>query len=167
MATKSDFTSQEWESLRDAPYLVMLSVATAGSSGPFGSIKEAFAPADAIIEAAKGKNELLRQICDREEQKAALQSIRDSIKVTGNAQAVHSEVQSAAADTAAGANAILKHKGSIEDLNAFRRLLVDIAHRTTKAAKEGGFLGFGGEWISEVEHTTIRRISKALVLQSA
>jgi hypothetical protein len=167
MATRIDFTSQEWESLRDAPYLVMLSVATAGSSGPFGSIKEAFAQAGAIIEAAKGKNELLRHICDREELKVALQSIRDSIKVTGNAQAVRSEIQSAAADTAAAANAILKHKGSTEDLNAFRQLLVDIAYRTAKAAKEGGFLRFGGEWISEVEHTAIRRISKALVLQSA
>ena len=54
-----------------APQLVMLSVATAGSSGPFGSLKEAFAPAAAIIEAAKSGNELLRGICDREELKAA------------------------------------------------------------------------------------------------
>ncbi len=54
MAKKADFTPQEWESLRDAPHLVMLSVATAGSSGPFGSIMEAFAPSGAIIEAAKG-----------------------------------------------------------------------------------------------------------------
>ena len=40
------------QTLRDAPQLVMLSVATAGSSGPFGSLKEAFAPAAAIVEAA-------------------------------------------------------------------------------------------------------------------
>ena len=62
MAAKTDFTAQEWEVLCHAPHLVMLSVATAGSSGPIGSIKEAFAPAGAIIEAAKGNNELLRQV---------------------------------------------------------------------------------------------------------
>ena len=33
MAKKTDFTTQEWETLRDAPHLVMLSVATAGASG--------------------------------------------------------------------------------------------------------------------------------------
>ena len=93
MATKSDFTAQEWETLRDAPQLVMLSVATAGSSGPFGSLKEAFAPAGAIIEAAKGGNELLRSICDREELKAAQKSLRSSIKIGSDIKALRNQLQ--------------------------------------------------------------------------
>jgi hypothetical protein len=167
MATKSDFTTQEWEVLRNAPSLVMLSVATAGASGPFGSLKEAFAPAGAIIEAAKGSNQLLHDVCDREEFKAAQQSLRSSIKMEGDAKAMRDQLQWAAADKAAEANAILKRKGSTEDLQAYRQLLVEIADRTAKAAKEGGFLGFGGEWVSEGERTVISRISKALELQSS
>jgi hypothetical protein len=167
MATKSNFTAQEWATLREAPHLVLLSVATAGSSGPFGSIKEAFAPADAIIKATKGSNELLKDVCDREELKAAQKSIRSSLKVGSNANALREQLQWAAADKAAEANAILKKKGSPEDLEAYRLLLVDIADRTANAAKEGGFLGFGGDWVSEGERAVISRISQALEVQPA
>jgi hypothetical protein len=167
MATKADFTAQEWEVLRDVPHLVMLSVATAGFSGPIGSIKEAFAPMGAIIEAAKGNDELLRGVCDREELKAAQQSLRSSIKTGSDAKALRDELQNAAAEKAAAANAILKQKGSPENLNAFRQLLMDIADRTANAAKEGSFLGFGGERVSEGERAVIQRISQALDIERA
>ena len=167
MATKASFTPQEWEVLRDLPQLVMLSVATAGSSGPIGSIKEAFAPLGAIIEAAKGNDELLRGVCDREELKAAQQSLRSSIKISGDAKALHDEIQNTAAEKAAAAIAILKQKGSPEDLKAFRKLLMDIADRTANAAKEGSFLGFGGERVSEGERAVIKRISQALEIEQA
>ena len=135
--------------------------------GPFGSIKEAFAPAGAIIEAAKGSNELLRGICDREELKAAQQSLRNSIKIGSDIKSLREQLQNAAADKAAEANAILKKKGSTSDLDAYRHLLVDIADRTAKAAKEGGFLGFGGEWVSEGERAVISAISQALEVQTS
>jgi hypothetical protein len=167
MATKADFTAQEWDILRDAPHLVMLSVATAGSSGPIGSIKEAFAPLGAIIEAAKGNEALLRGICDREELKAAQASLRNSIKIGGDAKAMRDQMQNAAAEKAEAANAILKQKGSPEDLNAFRQLLMNIADRTANAAKEGSFLGFGGERVSEGERAVIKRISQALGIEPA
>jgi hypothetical protein len=167
MATKADFTPQEWDILRDAPQIVMLAVATAGSSGPIGSIKEAFAPVGAIIEAAKGNDALLRAICDREELKAAQQSLRNSIKLAGDAKALREQLQNLAAEKAEAANAILKKKGSPEDLNAFRRLLMDIADRTASAAKEGSFLGFGGERVSEGERAVIKRLSQALEVQRA
>ena len=167
MATKADFSAQEWEVLRDVPHLVMLSVATAGSSGPIGSIKEAFAPLGAIIEATKGHDELLRGICDREELKAAQQSLHNLIKAGGDAKALRDELQNAAAEKAAAANAILKQKGSPEDLKAFRQLLMDIADRTANAAKEGSFLGFGGERVSEGERAVIKRIAQALEVEQA
>ena len=167
MATKTDFTAQEWEILRDAPHLVMLSVATAGSSGPIGSIKEAFAPLGAIIEAAKGHDELLRGVCDQEELKAAQQSLRSLLKTGGDAKALRDQLQNAAAEKAAAANFLLKQKGSPQDLNAFRKLLMDIADRTANAAKEGSFLGFGGERVSEGERAVIKRISQALEIEQA
>jgi hypothetical protein len=161
MATKTDFTEQEWESLRDAPLLVAFAVATAGGSGPFGSIKEAFAPVGAIIEAAKGSNPLLRSICDNQELKAAQQSLRSSIKFT-DAKEMRDHFQKRAADTAREATATLNQKGSPGDYDAFRTLLVNIADRTANAAKEGSFLGFGGEWVSEGERGVISRISQAM-----
>ena len=167
MATKADFTAQEWEALRDAPHLVPLAVAIAGSSGPIGSIKEAFAPVGAIVEAAKGTDELLRGLCDREELKAAQQSIRSSIKIGPDANALREQIQNAAAEKAAAAYAVLKKKGSPQDLEAYRKLLMDVADRTANAAKEGSFLGFGGERVSEGERAVIKRISQALEIAQA
>jgi glutamine synthetase len=46
MSTKTDFTPEEWETLRNAPYLAAAAVMVAGRSGILGSIKEAFVIAD-------------------------------------------------------------------------------------------------------------------------
>jgi pimeloyl-ACP methyl ester carboxylesterase len=164
MATKADFTTQEWEALRDAPHLVAIAVAAAGISGPFGSIKEAFAPASEIIKAARGNNQLLRSICETEELKAAQQSLRSSIKIT-DAKTLREDLQIRAAEKAHEACIALQQKGAADDTDAYRTLLVNIADRTAGAAKEGGFFGFGGEWVSEGEREVIGRISKAFEVQ--
>jgi hypothetical protein len=161
MAKKSNFTTQEWEVLRDAPHYVSLAVATAGASGPFGSLKEAFAPAMSIVEAAKGGNELLRAICDRAELKAAQQSVRGSIQAK-DMKSLREELQTLAADKARAATAALQEKGTPIDVDAYRTFLVGIAERTANAAKEGDFLGFGGEWVSKDERAVLNRISEAV-----
>jgi hypothetical protein len=114
-----------------------------------------------IFEAAKGNNELLRSICDRDELKAAQQAIRGSIKMK-DLKSLRDQLQTSAADKAREATSILQKKGAKADLDAYRTLLVDIADRTAKAAKEGGFMGFGGEWVSESERSVISRISEAV-----
>ena len=65
MATKTDFSSTEWDVLRNTPHLVVLAMATAGGSGLFGSIAEAIAPSGTIIEALKGNNQLLKDVCEK------------------------------------------------------------------------------------------------------
>jgi hypothetical protein len=99
--------------------------------------------------------------------KAAQKSIRNSIKIGVDSEALRDQLQSAAAEKASAANSILKQRGSTGDLEAYRQLLVDIAERTAEAAKEGGFLGFGGEWVSENERAVISRISRALEVSPA
>jgi hypothetical protein len=161
MATKIDYTAQEWEVLRDAPHFVALAVATAGASGPFGSMKEAYAPAMAIVEASKSGNELLRAVCDRAELKAAQQAVRASF-TANDMKTLREELQSLAEQKARAATTILQDKGSPADADTYRTFLVDIAERTAKAAKEGGFLGIGGEWVSEGERAVLSRISHAV-----
>jgi hypothetical protein len=165
MARKSDFSVQEWEALRDAPHAVALAVAAAGASGAFGSLKEAFAPASAILETAKGTNELLREVCERDEVKGAQKSLRASIDFKSKID-VREQLQTLAANKAHSAAELLSRKGYTDDLEAYRSFLVDIAERTAKAAKEGSFLGFGGEWVTEGERVVMTRINKALQVQT-
>jgi len=148
MATKRDFSEEEWHILRDAPHLVVIAVAAAGASGLFGSLKEAIAPAGAIIEALKGDNALLREIKD-EAKSANLESIRDTFR-------------DAAKSRARSALEILKEKGRPEDVKAYGDFLMTLAERVANAAKEGSFLGFGGERFSEPERALLAELGQVL-----
>ena len=49
-----------------------------------------------------------------------------------------------------------------EDSQAFKSWLQEIAQKAAEAAKEGGFLGFGGVTVSEAEKATLAQIAAAL-----
>lgn len=162
MSQKSDFSAQEWEILRDTPHVVAMAVAVAGSSGLFGSLKEAIAPAKPIVEASKGNNTLLREICSRDEMKDAQRSLQGQFKST-DIDTLREEFRSLAMKRVRSAMDLLKQKGGDEDKKAYQDFVTEIANRVAEAAKEGGFLGFGGERISENEQAVLKDLNSALV----
>lgn len=161
MAQKADFNQSEWETLRDTPHLVALSVAIAGGSGIVGSLKEAMAPAMALVEAAKGDNALLRDVCQPEEMKTSQKALRSRLKIT-DIDTLRSEFKNAALSGSNSALALLRQKGFNDDLTVYRNFLWDIGNRVAQAAKEGGFLGFGGERVSENERSLLSELSGVL-----
>jgi len=170
MATKTDFTPEEWTVLRDAPQFVSVAVATAGGSGIFGSLKEAIAPAGAMIDALKGDNQLLRAVCDREEAKAAFDSIKGVVKSAADFEAIKATLRQAATAKAHAAVEILKQKQKsspedVEDVKAYQDFLLNLGNRVANAAKEGSFLGFGGERVSEPERTLLAELARSLDVQ--
>jgi hypothetical protein len=167
MATKTDFSATEWEILRDAPHAVVLAVAAAGGSGLFGSIKEAMAPAGILVEALKGENQLLRQICDKEEIKASIESLKDMAKSSNDFKIIQALYRKAATDKSQAGLDLLKRKGTPEDVAAFRGFLLKLGEKVANAAKEGAFLGFGGVRVSEEERVILDELAQALdVLQA-
>ena len=58
----------------------------------------------------------------------------------------------------AGVNAIVSAKASPEDAEAYRTWLKDAAREAADAAKEGGFLGFHAERVSENEQQMLERL---------
>ena len=167
MATKTDFSATEWETLREAPHAVVLAVAAAGGSGIFGSIKEAIAPAGTIVEALKGDNQLLRQISDREEIKAAIESLKDLAKAGGDFKSIQAAFRNAAIEKSRAAIDLLQQKGSPEDVAAFREFLSTLGEKVANAAKEGAFLGFGGERVSAEERALLAELGQVLGVQKA
>jgi hypothetical protein len=167
MATKTDFSTTEWETLRDAPHLVVLAVASAGGSGLFGSIKEAIAPAGTIVDALKGNNELLRQVCDKEEMKASMESLKDMAKSGTDFKGIQATLRKAATDRSRTALELLKQKGSPEDVAVFSDFLMKLGDKVANAAKEGAFMGFGGERVSAEEQSLLAELSQALGVQRA
>jgi hypothetical protein len=162
MATKTDFSSTEWEVLRDTPHLVVLAIAIAGGSGIFGSIAEAIAPSGTIIEALKGSNQLLKEVCEKEEIKASIKSIKSRSKASSDFSSIQAALRKEAIDKSRTALDLLRQKGSPEDIAAYRDFLIKLGDKVANAAKEGAFLGFGGERVSEHERTLLAELAEAV-----
>ncbi|MGR8941591.1 MAG: hypothetical protein ACU83V_03845 [Gammaproteobacteria bacterium] len=162
MTTKTDFTSAEWEALRDAPNLVVLAVTVAGASGFFGSIAEAIAPAGIIHEALRGDNELLREVCEKEEMMSSIESIKSRAKASDDFARIQATLRQEAIDKSRTAISLLSQKGSPEDVTAYRDFLIRLGDKVANAAKEGAFLGFGGERVSEHERTLLAELAEAV-----
>lgn len=165
MTTKADFPEHEWRVLRNMPHLVVVATAAAGGSGLFGTLKEAIAPAGALAEAITGHSELLRNVCDKEEMKAAVEDIKEALKPTEFA-AVQSYFHQQAVSKARVALGILREKGSADDVKAYAEFLMKLGHRVANAAKEGDFLGFGGERVSESERVFLGELAQALDVEA-
>ena len=164
MADKSAFTAEEWETLRTAPQLVSLAVATSGASGLVGTMKEAFSSSASLVEAMKSDNALLRAISTREEIAEAQQSLRDIAKESrgGDFQQTKERISTRALDSLRAALDVLQRKGSPGDYDAYSAFVKSLAKRVAEAAKEGSFLGFGGERVSEGERQMLAKLDSAL-----
>ena len=161
MATKTDFTAEEWSLLREAPHLVVLGVAVAGASGIFGTIKEATAAGQSMLEGARSSNALIQALSTREEMKAAQEAVQGQFQA-GDPSTLQERVQNAAIEKSRAAMTLLQTKGSAEDQAAYRAFLKGVADRVAQASKEGTFLGFGGERISEGETRMLNNLSAAI-----
>jgi hypothetical protein len=160
MATKADFTGQEWTAVVDAPQIAGIAVMVAGASGIIGSIKEAAAAAQAVWDGTSHPHELIRQICAKEEMQASQSRIRAVLGEFGDMDPnewIHQQTIA----TLQRANVIVNSKAP-DELVTYREWILSIADKVANAAKEGGFLGFGGVRVSEGEEQMIAAIKAAL-----
>jgi hypothetical protein len=65
-------------------------------------------------------------------------------------------------DELMGVNEILTAKATPEEADAFRRWLLAAAQAAADGAKEGGFLGFGAELVSQGEQRMLDELRAAL-----
>ena len=160
MATKSDFAEVEWKFIADAPHLASIAVMTAGASGVFGSLIEAVVAAKGVFDATGHANELIRSIASKEEMQAAQARIREEMGNIGD-QDPKAWVRDHALNEVREAVALLGRK-SPADLADYRAWVMALADGVANAAKEGAFLGFGGERVSAAEKQIMAEIATAL-----
>ncbi len=162
MAKRTDFSSEQWQAIRNAPQLVALATAAAGNSGLFGSVSEGMSVAGTIASALKGDQPLLREIFAKDELQAAQDQIRTSLKSITDKTALNSYLENAAADAAMAAITALSAKGAGAEADAYRQMLTGIGSKVANAAKEGSFLGFGGERVSDGEKKFLARLESVV-----
>ncbi len=161
MTAKTAFTVDEWATLRNTPSLVAAATMLVGNSGLFGSFKESFATAQTMFQGLSSSNELIKSLSQREEISAAQEFVRSQVSF---ADAKNAPTKFTGLATAGGGAAlqILKAKGSSDDVSQYKTWLADIADKISQSAKEGGFLGFGGELISDGEEAFISALKQSL-----
>jgi hypothetical protein len=159
MATKADFTTDEWNQIRRAPFMAGLAMVAASPSGPFGVIKEMFAVGKMLAEVkSQGtSNELVKALVSDLETGAREQSA--PAELLGKAP---DQVRSYAIENLRQVTALIAKKAKPDEAQRFNQWLISVAQKVAEAAKEGGFLGFGGTQVSEQEAATVKELSTAL-----
>ena len=159
MATKGDFTTDEWNQIRRAPFMAGLAVVAASPSGPFGLIKEMFAVGKMVAEVKTqgASNDLVKALVSELETGAREQSAPAELQGK-----TPDQVKSFAIESLGQIAALIEKKAKPDEVQGFNQWVVAVAQKVAEAAKEGGFLGFGGTQVSDQEAATIKELSTAL-----
>jgi hypothetical protein len=158
MSLKESFTAEEWNTLIRAPMMVSYGVAGAAPSGGIGFVKEMKAVADAIFDAGEQYPE-----------GSLVEAVTSQIKANATDQFEGSketlsaaEIKERALDVCRQVSLILQSKASVEESDSYKRWLMAVAEKVAEASKEGGFLGFGGERVSEGEMAALSELASSL-----
>jgi hypothetical protein len=162
MATKADFTADEWKLILSSPMLAGMAVTLAEPSGLWGLMQEGMASGRALLEARKdpSASQLVKDIVADMETGDGRSAARDGVKaqLTGKTPA---ELQAQVLALLGTLGSLLDAKAS-GDAAGFKDWLVHVAGRVAEASTEGGFLGFGGTKVTDAERASIADVAKAL-----
>jgi hypothetical protein len=148
MTGQTDFTDEEWEQILQGPPTAGLIVITAQRGGSF---RESFSMAKAYSEARRqhGDSELLDTIATtKPEVDRTRYHSPEELKEHGLAHL-------------RDAVALLEQKATPEEVDDYKRFVINLAQRVAEAHKEG-FLGLSGERVSDAEREAIEQIAQAL-----
>jgi hypothetical protein len=164
MTAKIDFTAEEWNQIRRAPFMAGLVMVAASPSGPFGVVKEMFAVGKMLADVKRegASSDLAKAVvADLETAEGRQRSVPAEFQ--GKAP---DQLRSAALEACRQAAAVVEKKAKPDESQAFKQWLISIGHRVADAAKEGGFLGFGGVRVSEQETSALKDLTSALGLKA-
>lgn len=151
MTKKADFNAEEWSTVVEGPLLAGMRVITANRGG---TIRESLAIGQTYAKARKehGDSELLDAL-------VAAPPTLDRSRL-GSAD----EISSVSATRLRDAVQLLEQKASPEEVEAYKRFVLTLAQEAANANREGGFMGVGGQQVSETEQAALDEIRATLEL---
>ena len=167
MSVRDQFSDDEWFLLGSTPAMI---AAAMSSASPGGAIREMIAGMKSTVQGRETHSDspLIAELLARAENwdaaKEKAKDYRERTKARVEAAGVTSReglLDQVVADceTVAG---LVDERCDNADAIAYKDWCLSIARDVANAAKEGGFLGFGGERISEGERAMMTRIESAL-----
>lgn len=160
MAIKDSFGADEWTRVVKAPMLASMAVTAADPSGLIGAVQEATATSRSMLDARGQEGTLAAEVVAAFEDGETRQAVRQDVVAAARGKKPAEICEAAVAELALVA-ALVRAKAP-EQAPAFADWLRDTAGRVAEAASEGGFLGMGGEKVSDAEKKTLADIDAAL-----
>ena len=148
MTSKADFTDAVWARLERAPIVAGMAISLADPGGPIEAVKESTAAVRSVTEAAQADsgNELVNTVA-----KSVVEKVQHRHNPLGDFKPRGRGAPEEILEELRAVNALLEEKATADEAAAFREWLVATAKRSADAAKEGGFLGFNEQRVSEGE----------------
>ena len=149
MTRKAEFNAEEWSLVLEGPPTAGMIVITAQKGGTiresismaktYTEAREEYAGTELLDEVLAARPELdpNRYRSPEEAHDQGLQRIRDAV-------------------------ALLEVKAAPEEVEGYKRFTLEVAERAAVAHKEGGFLGIGGEEVSEAERAALDELAATL-----
>jgi hypothetical protein len=163
MTSKADFTEDEWTRLKRAPFVAGMAISLADPGGPIEAVKETSATLKSVLAAAEGSDrgdlvgEIAHEVADEVRQR---KNPLSGFKPKGATAGVE------ILDELREVGRIVAQKATPEEAAAVRTWLLAVAQAAADAAKEGGFLGFHAERVSEGEQRMLDKLGDALATPS-
>jgi hypothetical protein len=164
MTGRADFTDEEWARLERAPLVAGMAISLADPGGPIEAVKESMAAIRTLTEAAQsgGQGELVdlvaKSVAEKTKQRQSpLRDFRPRGALAG--EQILDELRAV--------NALITQKADADEAQSFREWLLTAAKRSAEAAKEGGFLGFKAERVSEGEQQMLNKLGEVLSAPAA
>jgi hypothetical protein len=150
VTSKADFNAEEWTTVVEGPVLAGMRVVAAHRGG---TIRESLAVAKVYAAAreAQGDSELLDALVSSP---PAVDS--QQIRASGG------DIKSASEERLREALRILGEKATPEEVEQFKRFVMEVGEAAAKAHKEGGFIGIGGKPVSPEEQAALDEIQALL-----
>ena len=150
MTRKADFNAEEWSAVVDGPLYAGLRVIAASRGG---TLRETMAMGRVYQEARArhGESELLDEL------------IKTPPSIDADSrQEVHDNIGELASQRLREAIGSLEANATPAETDSYKKFVMTVAQAAAGAHKEGGFLGIGGQEISDAENQALDEISVAL-----
>ncbi|CAN5815944.1 hypothetical protein BH24CHL4_BH24CHL4_15740 [soil metagenome] len=159
MATIDDFSADELQQIQHAPVYVIAGAVASETTGAFGSRREMIDGVEGFAKSmAQANDSLLTEIF-----KSIDQTQPDDFDID---EVIKGEIRDATMkkgiESAAAAYNLLASKAEVVDADAYAESLLRAASAAVRAAKTGGFLGFGAETITDREAEYVKRLAGAV-----
>lgn len=150
MTRRAEFNAEEWATVVAAPLYAGMRVISAARGG---TVRESLAMGRVYQQARErhGESELLDEL-------VASPPVIDGELASRTAD----EIVAATAQHLRDAMAIVEAKATPAEVDDYKRFVMLVAQAAAEAHKEGGFLGIGGQRVSDAENVALDEISTAL-----